>query len=249
VGQRLGALALAATMAVGAVAPAAPPAFAEEEGAVRRYASASDKRAAMAERKAELLRKAREQAERAGTTAAAGAAAAGAGAAAAGAAAAGASQAVTKAVETGEAPSFTMPSFEVRAGHAARQAALLHTMYCGLAAFQPRMHCCIAAPPLLAAHWRAAHAGNGSSGWHCWLGGGSRAAVRLMPSNPCSLSCRRPPCPRTCPPCLRLTSRHQTFPASRYVVCGRAASPDASSPLLSPVSLRCEACGGGACGT
>ena len=103
-GQRLGALALAATMAVGGVAPVAPPAWAaEEEGTVRRYASASDKRTAMAERKAELLRKAREQAERAGTTATAAAAYAGA------------SQAVSKAAESAEAPAFTMPSFEVRA--------------------------------------------------------------------------------------------------------------------------------------
>ena len=158
-GQRLGALALAATMAVGAAAPAAPPAFAEEEGAVRRYASASDKRAAMAERKAELLRKAREQAERAGTTAAAGAAAAGA------------SQAVTTAVESGETPSFTMPSFEVRPGQPASETdSLLHTLHCSQqprcfpaatallhrcpAAFLLRMHCCIAAPPPLAPHRR-----------------------------------------------------------------------------------------------
>ena len=106
-GQRLGALALAATLAVGAVVPASPPAWAEEEAStLSRFASASDKRAAMNERKAELLRKTREQAERVGVTA---------GAATAGAAAAfaGASETVTsKAAEAVEAPAFTMPSFD-----------------------------------------------------------------------------------------------------------------------------------------
>lgn len=73
---RLGALALAATLAVGGVSgPALPlPAHAEEEegapGAISRFASASERRAAMAERRAALLRAAREEAERAGAVAA-----------------------------------------------------------------------------------------------------------------------------------------------------------------------------------
>lgn len=72
---RLGALALAASLAVGAVSgPALPlPAHADEEeaapGAISRFASASERRAAMAERRAALLRAAREEAERAGTVA------------------------------------------------------------------------------------------------------------------------------------------------------------------------------------